>query len=131
MIVFKGDTSPPTNSMRKTHTMNDTADKMNISVELLRALTHPLRMKILEFIDKHKSINVNKIYSTLKLEQSITSQHLKILRATGLVNTHREGKYILYTIDYNKLSNAIRAIDMFFQDSDDEGDDTETRELLN
>ena len=88
-------------------------DQLQVSSDILRALAHPLRMKILEFIDKNKTINVNKIYNTLKLEQSITSQHLKILRASGLVHTHREGKFIHYTIDYPRLDNAMRAVDGF------------------
>jgi DNA-binding transcriptional ArsR family regulator len=88
-------------------------DQLQVSSDILRALAHPLRMKILEFIDKNKTINVNKIYNTLKLEQSITSQHLKILRASGLVHTHREGKFIHYTIDYPKLVVAVKAIDQF------------------
>jgi DNA-binding transcriptional ArsR family regulator len=88
-------------------------ERLQVSSDVLRALAHPLRMKILEFIDKNKTINVNKIYNTLKLEQSITSQHLKILRASGLVHTHREGKFIHYTIDYPRLANAMRAVDGF------------------
>jgi DNA-binding transcriptional ArsR family regulator len=88
-------------------------ERLQVSSDVLRALAHPLRMKILEFIDKNKTINVNKIYNTLKLEQSITSQHLKILRASGLVHTHREGKFIHYTIDYPRLANAMKAVDGF------------------
>jgi DNA-binding transcriptional ArsR family regulator len=88
-------------------------DQLQVSSDILRALAHPLRMKILEFIDKNKTINVNKIYNSLKIEQSITSQHLKILRASGLVHTHREGKFIHYTIDYPKLVVAVKAIDQF------------------
>ncbi len=87
--------------------------KLQVGSDVLRAIAHPLRMKILEFIDKNKTINVNKIYNTLKLEQSITSQHLKILRATGLVHTHREGKFIHYTVDYPKLAAAMKAIENF------------------
>jgi ArsR family transcriptional regulator len=90
-------------------------DQLQVSTDILRALAHPLRMKILEFIDKNKTINVNKIYNTLKLEQSITSQHLKILRASGLVHTHREGKFVHYTIDYPKLVVAIKAVDIFME----------------
>jgi ArsR family transcriptional regulator len=88
-------------------------ERLQVSSDILRALAHPLRMKILEFIDKNKTINVNKIYNTLKLEQSITSQHLKILRASGLVQTHREGKFIHYTIDYPRLAIAMKAVDSF------------------
>jgi ArsR family transcriptional regulator len=84
-----------------------------VSSEILRALAHPLRLKILEFIDENGVINVNKIYNTLKLEQSITSQHLRILRLAGLVKTERDGKFIHYKLDYDKLSMATTAIDSF------------------
>jgi DNA-binding transcriptional ArsR family regulator len=89
------------------------SEKLNVSSDLLRALAHPLRLQILEFIDKNKAINVNKIYNTLKLEQSITSQHLRILRAVGLVNTIREGKFIHYEVDYDKVDLAMKAVGAF------------------
>jgi len=85
------------------------------SSEILRALAHPLRMKILEFIDNHDSINVNKIYNTLKLEQSITSQHLRILRNAGVVNTEREGKFIHYHINYAKVNGVLKAVNNFLE----------------
>lgn len=85
------------------------------SLEVLRAITHPVRMSILAFIDKNKVINVNKIYGTLKLEQSITSQHLRILRSVDIVNTKRDGKYIFYSINYEKLKTIVSSIDDFFK----------------
>ncbi len=89
-------------------------EKLQLSCEIVRALAHPLRLKILEFIDKHRRINVNKIYGTLKIEQSITSQHLRILRMAGLVHAERNGKFIHYTLDYNKIEVAQNAIDHFY-----------------
>ncbi len=100
---------------RTTDSINN--QKLKFSTDVLRAMAHPLRMKILEFIDKNKTINVNKIYNTLKLEQSITSQHLKILRASGLVHTHREGKYIHYTIDYPRMASAVQAVGAFLEEA--------------
>ena len=47
-------------SMRKAK-VNINNEKLQESAEILRALAHPLRMRILEFIDRHKTINVNKI----------------------------------------------------------------------
>ena len=94
-------------------------EKLEISAEVLRALAHPLRMRILSFIDRHGSINVNKIYNTLQLEQSITSQHLRILRLAGLVQTERDGKYVLYHIVYNKLGDAIEAVRSFVTELED------------
>lgn len=91
-------------------------ENLQASSEILRALAHPLRMQILEFIDKHKTINVNKIYNTLKLEQSITSQHLRILRLAGIVETRREGKFIHYSINYSKIAHVVKSINGFLEE---------------
>ena len=87
--------------------------KLDKSAEVMRALAHPLRLTIIDFIDKNKVINVNKIYNTLKLEQSITSQHLKILREAGLVHTRREGKFIFYSLNYEAIDRTINKIDKY------------------
>ena len=89
------------------------AQDLATSVEILRALAHPLRMRILQFVDRNDRINVNRIYSSLNLEQSITSQHLRILRQAGLVSTERQGKFIHYSLNYPKLFGAIGAINHF------------------
>lgn len=89
------------------------SEKLAQSTQVLRALTHPLRMKILHFIDKHHSVNVNKIYNTLKLEQSITSQHLKILRINGLVIARKEGKCMYYSLDYDRIKMTVSLINDF------------------
>ena len=92
-------------------------DKLNISAEILRALAHPKRLEILEFIDKKEVTNVNKIYNSLKLEQSITSQHLRILRNANLVKTRREGKFIFYSIDYDRIKNTVGTVKDFLKEN--------------
>lgn len=104
--------------MRKANVKID-GENLATSAEVLRALAHPLRMQILEFIDEHKSINVNKIYNTLKLEQSITSQHLRILRNAELVETNRDGKFIHYTVNYNKIAHIVKSINGFLEKNED------------
>lgn len=98
--------------MRKTKVTFDN-DKLQHSSELMRALAHPLRLKILEFIDQHDTINVNKIYNTLNIEQSITSQHLRILKLAGVVNAERDGKYMHYNINYDIVKRAEFAVKKF------------------
>ncbi len=101
--------------MRKSKvTINE--EQLLESSEVLRALAHPLRMKILGFIDKHKTINVNKIYNSMKLEQSITSQHLKILRVNNIVQTERDGKFIHYSVNYPRLASVLKAVNKFLKD---------------
>ncbi|MBT8190576.1 MAG: metalloregulator ArsR/SmtB family transcription factor [Bacteroidia bacterium] len=88
-------------------------EKLQYSAILMKALAHPLRLKILEFIDIQGVINVNKIYNTLKIEQSVTSQHLKLLRMAGVVKARKEGKFMHYQIDYTILERAERAVNNF------------------
>ena len=98
--------------MRKTKvTFNN--EKLVTSSEIMRALAHPLRLRILEFIDRQGTTNVNKIYKTLKIEQSITSQHLRILRLAGVVNQKKEGKFVHYSLEYSLISRAEKAINNF------------------
>lgn len=87
--------------------------QLDYSCELMRALAHPLRLKILEFIDSVGTVNVNKIYSNLKIEQSVTSQHLSILRLTGVISTEKEGKFVFCSINYPCLEKAEKAVKRF------------------
>ena len=80
---------------------------------ILRAIAPPLRLRIMEYIDKNERINVNKIYNALKLEQSITSQHLRILRNAGQVTAERDGKFIQYTLNYDKIDSVNEIVKEF------------------
>jgi DNA-binding transcriptional ArsR family regulator len=83
--------------------------------QIIRAIAHPLRLQILEFIDKNKGTNVNKIYTSLGLEQSITSQHLRTLRLAGVVETQRDGKQIYYTLQHKYIQVINQAIKEFLE----------------
>lgn len=91
------------------------SEKLDYSCELMRALAHPLRLQILKQIDENGEVHVNNIYNMLKIEQSITSQHLKVLRLAGVVNQEKEGKFMNYTINYEILEKAERAVNRFLQ----------------
>jgi ArsR family transcriptional regulator len=90
-------------------------DKLDQAYEIMRALTHKLRIKILAFIDQNEKINVNKIYNTLGLEQSITSQHLRILRLSNIVLSERQGKQIFYVINYEYINQLVGNIQEFLK----------------
>ena len=70
---------------------------------ILRALNHKLRQQLVKLIEEEKKITVTEIYVRLKLEQSVASQHLAILRKAGIVNTQRDGKFIFYIINHKRI----------------------------
>lgn len=98
--------------MKQTKVLIDVAN-LKDAVELTRALAHPLRMKILEFIDRSGDINVNNIYRNLQLEQSITSHHLKILKEANVVNATKDGKLMIYSINYDIIEKTVNAVNRF------------------
>lgn len=59
---------------------------------------HPLRLRILEYLDVHGPSSVSAITKGLQEEQVIISQNLKKLREANLVKTHRKGIFIFYEI---------------------------------
>ena len=69
----------------------------------LRALNHKLRQQILSTIEKNENINVTEIYVKLRIEQSVASQHLAILRKANIVKTRREGKIIWYSVNFDRI----------------------------
>lgn len=75
---------------------------------ILRALNHKLRQQMIKVIDEHGKITVTDLYIKLRLEQSVASQHLAILRKAGFVTTSREGKYIYYSLNISRLEDIMR-----------------------
>ena len=88
-------------------------ERIEKAAELLKAVAHHLRLKIIKMIHEKKEVNVNIIYNTLKIEQSITSQHLKVLRGVDVVHTRRDGKKIYYSLNYERLDAMNRGIALF------------------
>jgi len=78
---------------------------------ILRALNHKLRQQIVKLIDEHQKMTVTEIYVKLRLEQSVASQHLAILRRASIVTTIREGKFIYYAVDYNRLEQINKFVE--------------------
>jgi DNA-binding transcriptional ArsR family regulator len=78
---------------------------------ILRALNHKLRQQIVKLIDEQKKVTVTEIYVKLRLEQSVASQHLAILRRAGIVSTIREGKFIFYNVDYARLEQVNQFVE--------------------
>jgi DNA-binding transcriptional ArsR family regulator len=73
---------------------------------VLRAVNHKLRQQILKLIHQNGKMTVTEIYVKLRLEQSVASQHLAILRKAGFVTTIRDGKFIFYNVNESRLEEV-------------------------
>lgn len=73
---------------------------------ILRAVNHKLRQQMMRLLHQNGKMTVTEIYVKLRLEQSVASQHLAILRKAGFVNTVRDGKFIYYSVNYERLDQV-------------------------
>ena len=73
---------------------------------ILRSINHKLRQSIIKLLEEKDKLTVTEIYVKLRVEQSVASQHLAILRRAEFVNTTREGKNIHYTLNHARLEEV-------------------------
>jgi DNA-binding transcriptional ArsR family regulator len=81
------------------------------AVLVLRAVNHKLRQRVIDLLEESESMTVTDIYIKLRLEQSVASQHLAILRRAGVVLTDRQGKFIFYSLDKERLAQIMRLVE--------------------
>ena len=81
------------------------------AVLVLRAVNHKLRQRIIDLLEENESMTVTDIYIKPRLEQSVASQHLAILRRAGVVITERDGKFINYSLDKNRLAQISKLVE--------------------
>ena len=82
---------------------------------ILRALNHKLRQQIVKMLDEKPKITVTEIHQQLKLEQSVASQHLAILRRVGIVKTQREGKFVYYNLNYDRIEQIQNVVQLLLK----------------
>jgi DNA-binding transcriptional ArsR family regulator len=79
---------------------------------ILRALIHPVRLKMLRFIHQQEETVVSNIYNSMDLVQPVASLHLAELRKAGILKTSRKGRNISYSINYDRLNHVQGLIKM-------------------
>lgn len=76
---------------------------------LFKAIANEKRLEILNTI-ADTDVTVNELSKALGIRKSNTSQHLKILRLTGLVKSRRQGKSIFYRTSDPKVVDIFAVL---------------------
>ena len=71
--------------------------------DLAWAIAHPARVRIVRFLMNREACVCGEIVGQLPLAQSTVSQHLKILKKSGLVQGEVDGPKVCYCINHQKL----------------------------
>lgn len=78
----------------------------NKESEFLKALAHPVRLKMVLGLLKGQDCDVNTMVSNLKLPQSTVSQHLSVLKNKGIVSFRKDGVRACYRV----VDKRVKAI---------------------
>ena len=78
--------------------------------EVLKALGHPVRLRIITGLVRHGECNVNLIVEELQIPQSTISQHLGILKSKGIIEARKEGVKTCYRVVDQRVYDIIRIL---------------------
>ena len=79
-----------------------------------KAIAHPARIAILEFLIQKQNCFCGDIVDQLPLSQSTVSQHLKELKKAGLIKGDIEGTKVCYCINQTSWQEAKILLNQFF-----------------
>lgn len=76
----------------------------------LKAMAHPLRLKILCLLSKSEHISVLELVEAVGTSQSNISQHLFILKEKGLLSCEKKANKVYYKLADEDLGELIHSI---------------------
>ncbi len=91
-------------------------------VELFRALGHPARLRIVQLLAERQACQCGEIVEELPLSQATVSQHLKVLRAAGIIIGEVEGPAVCYCLAPGALAAFHGAVATLSRDAGQQAD---------
>jgi DNA-binding transcriptional ArsR family regulator len=82
-------------------------EQQNSLANIAKALGHPARLAIVEFLLQQKECVCGDIVSELPLAQATVSQHLKELKTAGIIKGNIEGNSICYCLNEETIAEFI------------------------
>jgi len=76
-----------------------------------KAFSDPNRINITALIQREQELCVCEICDTLDLSQPLVSRHLKQLKEAGILQSHQEGKWNIYTITQHPSKLLIKYLE--------------------
>jgi DNA-binding transcriptional ArsR family regulator len=85
-------------------------DRIIKYADVFKALGHPTRLSIVAGLVSKNECNVNKMVTNLNISQSTISQHLALLRRTGIVKCEKRGLEVCYRVEDEIIRKIIETI---------------------
>lgn len=92
---------------------------LQTNAEFFKALAHPARLAILEYLAETKTCITNDFADELPLSRTTVNQHLLELKNAKLVNSHSEGVKTFYCLNMDKIQEFKALLDGFMSEISD------------
>jgi len=76
-----------------------------IKAKVIAVLANPKRLQIIELLGKSER-TVSDLSADLEIAQATTSQHLAVMRKSGVVETRKDGNFVYYRLADQKIAEA-------------------------
>ncbi len=83
-----------------------TAPLQQVKADLFKAMAHPMRIRVLELLCEREH-SVGEMLVELGVGASALSQHLAVLRASGVVVARREASAVYYSVTSERVSGLL------------------------
>ena len=80
-----------------------------LKAEFFKTLGHPARIRVLELLSEREH-SVGEMLPEVGVEAANLSQHLAVLRRTGLVTTRKEGSSVFYSLTSPEVAELLRQV---------------------
>ena len=86
------------------------SSRVSETARMLRCLGHPVRLCILDLLQKSEELTVTEIHEELDLSQAMASQHLNLMRDRGILSRRKEGVHAYYRIGDDRALKVLGCI---------------------
>lgn len=101
--------------MQRTSTEIDYTAKEETLARYAKALSHPIRIRILNFLDSQTCCFTGELTEEIPMAQSTISQHLKELKDAGLIKGDVMPPRVKYCVDQKAWAEAKKMFSAFFE----------------
>tara|TARA_R110001583_G_scaffold43208_1_gene137435 strand:+ start:5569 stop:5901 length:333 start_codon:yes stop_codon:yes gene_type:complete len=93
-------------------------EELSVNAKYFKALAHPARLQILQFLARSKSCITGDISDELPLGRTTVNQHIKELKQMGLIQGHTEGVKTKYCLNQEGVALLKSALQLFLDELD-------------
>jgi ArsR family transcriptional regulator len=86
-------------------------DKYELRVKVLKALAHPVRLKLVDLLAEHEEVCVCELTEEVGLDISTVSRHLSQLKDAGLVDSEKHAQMVYYRLRVKCLTGLFGCIE--------------------